>query len=627
MPVAQTRIIDAAVNPSASPTQRRYDLDWIRVGAFGLLILYHVGLVYGVYDWHIHSAHTFEWMREAILVTNPWRLTLLFLVSGAALRFMTFRRTPREVARARFERLVPPLIFGALVLVPIQSWIESMDKGGWPGGVAGFVAWLGHEFGWSGLADGVPVNHLWFIVYIAVYSLVAVVLWRQPGLIDRLGNGLEKALAGPRLLVLPILYLFAIRWLLFPWFGLTNTLHNDWYNHALSLVAFLFGFSIVGRESLWRTMERYRWIALALAAVALPIMMVQVWHPGARAFWGVPKAAVYGIDQWAVIVAILGFGYRHLRDRGGPALNYLTQATFPLYLAHQTVLVAAVWIIRPANLPAPVELLSLIAITFVGSLAIYEVVRRIPAIRPLWGLKPLDGRPWPLDLQALLKPQIRYHRRRRLLGVGVAAPLLALTVVAVAILAYPGFNNATQYLSELGGATAKAPIIFNGGVFVAGVMAGLAGIGFGLAIYALTGARVAAWVIAIVFILAGGGMSASTLWPWPDPRHMIINLALGIQLAPMLLLWGLAKRRDMPRLKLFLVVTFVVMAILTVLTKHLVFPGTVNDANVGWWERLYAIVLVCWVGVAAWVLDRKLLSVATESPHGRPAAAPFDVPA
>ncbi len=627
MPDAQTRIIDAAVNPSASPTQRRYDLDWIRVGAFGLLILYHVGLVYGVYDWHIHSAHTFEWMREAILVTNPWRLTLLFLVSGAALRFMTFRRTPREVARARFERLVPPLIFGALVLVPIQSWIESMDKGGWPGGVAGFVAWLGHEFGWSGLADGVPVNHLWFIVYIAVYSLVAVVLWRQPGLIDRLGNGLEKALTGPRLLVLPILYLFAIRWLLFPWFGLTNTLHNDGYNHALSLVAFLFGFSIVGRESLWRTMERYRWIALALAAVALPIMMVQVWHPGARAFWGVPKAAVYGIDQWAVIVAILGFGYRHLRDRGGPALNYLTQATFPLYLAHQTVLVAAVWIIRPANLPAPVELLSLIAVTFVGSLAIYEVVRRIPAIRPLWGLKPLDGRPWPLDLQALLRPQLRYHRRRRLLGVGVAAPLLALTVVAVAILAYPGFNNATQYLSELGGATAKAPIIFNGGVFVAGVMAGLAGIGFGLAIYALTGARVAAWVIAIVFILAGGGMSASTLWPWPDPRHMIINLALGIQLAPMLLLWGLAKRRDLPRLKLFLAVTFVVMAILTVLTKHLVFPGTVNDANVGWWERLYAIVLVCWVGVAAWVLDRKLLSVATESPHGRPASAPFDVPA
>ncbi|WP_293825309.1 acyltransferase family protein [uncultured Brevundimonas sp.] len=615
------------MNPSTSSTQRRYDLDWIRVGAFCLLILYHVGLVYGVYDWHIHSAHTFAWMREAILITNPWRLTLLFLVSGAALRFMTLRRTPRQVARARFERLVPPLLFGAVVLVPIQSWIEAMDKGGWPNGLSGYLGWMGREFSLGGLADGVPVNHLWFIVYIAAYSVVTILLWRRPGLIDRLGDWLQKNLAGPRLLVLPILYLIAIRIGLFPWFGVTNVLHWDWYNHALSLAAFVFGFSIVGRESLWRDMERYRWLALGLAAVALPVMMGQVWHPGGRAFWGIPKAVVYGVDQWATIVAILGFGSRHLRARGGPVLHYLTQATFPLYLAHQTILVAAVWIVRPAALPAWLEALFLVAVTFLGSLAVYEVVRRIPAIRPLWGLKPLDGRPWPLDLKALLRPTQRYHRRRRLLGVGVAAPLLALTVVAAAIAAYPGFDNATQYLSELGGASASAPIIFNGGVFVAGIMAGLGGIGFGLAVYALTGARVAGWVIVVVFVLAGTGMAGSTLYPWPDPRHMVINLALGIQLAPLLLLWGLHRRRDMPRLKVFLAATFVVMAVLTVLTKHLVLPGAVNDANVGWWERLYALVLVGWVGVAAWVLDRKLLAHATESPPPRPASAALDVPA
>ncbi|WP_299174828.1 acyltransferase family protein [uncultured Brevundimonas sp.] len=614
MPDAAVRIIDAVVPPSAPSSTRRHDLDWIRVGAFGLLILYHVGLVYGVYGWHVHSVHTFGWMREAILITNPWRLTLLFLVSGAALRFMTFRRTPREVARARFARLVPPLLFGAVVLVPIQSWIEAMDKGGWPNGLSGYLAWMAHEFGWSGLADGVPVNHLWFIVYIAAYSVVTVLLWRRPGLIDRIGNWLETRLTGRRVLILPILYLIAIRVLLYPWFGVTNVLHADWYNHALSLGAFLFGFCIVGRETIWRDIERYRWVALGLAAVALPIMMAQVWHPGGRAFWGVPKAMVYGLDQWAVIVAILGFGSRYLRSRGGPVLTYLTEATFPLYLAHQTVLVAAVWIIRPAHLPVGLEVLSLILITFLGSLAIFEVVKRIPAIRPLWGLKPLNGRPWPLDLQALRRPSPLYHRRRRLLAVGVAAPLLALTVVAAAIAAYPGFDNATQYLSELGGATARAPVIFNGGVFVAGIMAALAGIGFGLAVYALTNARIAAAVIAVVFVLAGAGMSASTLYPWPDPRHMVINLALGIQLAPLLLLWGLASRRDVPRLKIFLAVTFVIMAILTIVTKHLVFPGTVNDANVGWWERAYALVLVCWVGVAAWLLDRKLLRIAPKSP-------------
>ena len=117
---------------------------------------------------------------------------------------------------------------------------------------------------------------------------------------------------------------------------------------------------------------------------------------------------------------------------------------------------------------------------------------------------------------------------------------------------------------------------------------------------------VAGVVTAVVFVVAGAGLSLSTLYPWPDPRHMIINLGLGIQLAPVLLFWGLSRRRDLPRLKVFLLATFVLMAVLTLFTKHLVFPGTVNPANVGWWERAYAVVLVCWVGIAAWVLERKL---------------------
>ena len=77
-------------------TERRLDLDWIRIGAFGLLILYHVALVYAPYDWHVHTTHTFPWLHEALLISNPWRLTLLFLVSGAALRLMSRRLTPTQ---------------------------------------------------------------------------------------------------------------------------------------------------------------------------------------------------------------------------------------------------------------------------------------------------------------------------------------------------------------------------------------------------------------------------------------------------------------------------------------------------------------------------------------------------
>ncbi len=196
--------------------------------------------------------------------------------------------------------------------------------------------------------------------------------------------------------------------------------------------------------------------------------------------------------------------------------------------------------------------------------------------------------------------------RRLLLACGVAAPALALASTLLATAAYPGLDPARQYLSELGGARAPAPFIFNDGVFAAGVLAAFAGGGFALAIVELSGARVAGALTAAVFVLSGFGLTQAAVYPFPDPRHLAINLALGVEIAPLLLLWGLWRRRDLPGLKLFLVLVFAVMAILTLVTRHLVLPRLVDDGNVGWWERAYAIILVGWVGVAAVALERCL---------------------
>jgi hypothetical membrane protein len=214
-------------------------------------------------------------------------------------------------------------------------------------------------------------------------------------------------------------------------------------------------------------------------------------------------------------------------------------------------------------------------------------------------------------------PAIRkaHHWPHRLLAFGVAAPAVAFASVALAMAVYPGFDNARQYLSELGGASARDPVVFNAGVFLAGLMAAAAGGGFGLALAALAGARIAGGLTALAFALAGGGLVASAVYPWPDPRHLAVNLGLGIQIAPLLMLWGLRARPDLARLRLFLAAVTLAMAVLLVLTKHLVFGGLVNDANVGWWERAYALVLVGWVGVAASSLRKRLRNDAAAPPR------------
>src|ERR1700744_5352610 len=92
-----------SLSPALAPqsSERRVDLDWVRIGAFGLLIFYHVGMLYVSWRFHIKSVHRITALEPPMLALNPWRLELLFLVSGAATRFMLRKYTVGPLLRAR----------------------------------------------------------------------------------------------------------------------------------------------------------------------------------------------------------------------------------------------------------------------------------------------------------------------------------------------------------------------------------------------------------------------------------------------------------------------------------------------------------------------------------------------
>ncbi len=89
--------------------------------------------------------------------------------------------------------------------------------------------------------------------------------------------------------------------------------------------------------------------------------------------------------QWAAIVAALGFARVHL-ERDGAARRYLTDAVFPVYVVHQTVIILLARALAPYGLAPAAEAALLAAATFAACLACYEAVRRVPALRPWFGL-------------------------------------------------------------------------------------------------------------------------------------------------------------------------------------------------------------------------------------------------
>jgi glucan biosynthesis protein C len=386
------------MSDNASPPARLIYLDWLRVAAFGLLILYHVGMFYVTWDWHVKSDHAGHAIEPLMLLTNPWRLTLLFLVSGAATRFMADKMTSGALAGKRTMRLLIPLVFGMLVIVPPQSYYEVVEKIAYPDS---YLAFWGRYLAADGsfCRDGdcliVPTwNHLWFVAYLLVYTLLlALILALFRERVGRLGTWLGRA-PGWALFLVPILYLGVVRFLLLPIFDVTHALVDDWYNHAVSLPAFLFGFLLVKDGRVIEHFVRLRWTALTLFLTTYIAFAVYAWTY--RADDVMPPEAlrsvmrfVYAADQWSAIVAALGFGALHL-TRDSPMLRTLTLAVFPFYIAHQTIIVVTGHHLKALHLPVALESALLISITAAGCWLTFDIARRFDLLRPLFGLGPRE---------------------------------------------------------------------------------------------------------------------------------------------------------------------------------------------------------------------------------------------
>jgi surface polysaccharide O-acyltransferase-like enzyme len=328
-----------------------------------------------------------------MMLTSPWRLSLLFLVSGVATAYL-LSRGGKSFLGSRSIRLLIPLAFGMAVIVPPQSYLEVVEKLNYAGSFGEF--WRLYITGFHGFCRGsdcllMPTwNHLWFVAYLWVYTVVLYLPVRfLPRLMPALRGLAERRLAGLGVLLLPIAYLALMRVTLAGRFPQTHALVDDWYNHAIYFGIFVLGFTLAATQAPWGALERVRWQAFGLAVLGWGAICAYLgFYSGDAA---PPQAlihamrALYGAEQWLAIAAVLGFARRHL-NKDNAARRYLTTAIFPVYILHQTVIVVVAHSLKPAHLYPPVEGLLLVSVTAAICFMGYEVIRRVRPLQPLFGL-------------------------------------------------------------------------------------------------------------------------------------------------------------------------------------------------------------------------------------------------
>lgn len=369
---------------------RRYDLDWLRIAAFGLLIGYHVGMLYMPWNFHVKSEyHGGPGLTALMLASNPWRLPLLFVISGAATAFMAQGLGRGALAWQRLQRLLIPLVFGMAVVVVPQVYFEVTEAGRYSGGFIAF--WGRYLAGDQSFRTPIPTwNHLWFVAYLLVYTLIVVTLAPKPRAVETPPAEPSRA-AVVALLIGPWFVLWVLRMTLFPLFGSNHAMVRDWYDHTLYFGMFLFGFTLVRQPALWLAIDRLRWPALMLAVLGALVFI------GLSLGWGNAVApgewqravgrAGREAQAWGAVLAALGFGQRHLnRDHRWRA--YFVDVIFAYYIVHQTALIAlAVWL-KPLRLGGALEAVLVVGGTAIACVVTAEVARRVAWLRPLFGFRP-----------------------------------------------------------------------------------------------------------------------------------------------------------------------------------------------------------------------------------------------
>ena len=380
--------------PAAPQPQRQFYLDWLRIIAFAILIPYHVGMYYVSWDWHIKSPFVLPEVEPWMRLFSPWRMDLLFLVSGAATaHLLRSRGAGTEVLRQRGSRLLWPLVFGVLVIVPPQSYLEVVRRFAYPGSYLEFMQlYLRAYAGFCG-PDGrcliLPTwNHLWYLPYLFFYTTL---LWLLSAVLrdrfDRLTKTINQRVGVVSILALPIGFLILTLLLLRPQYPITHALLDDWFAHSQYFAMFMFGAVLARTQRLAELAENLRWTTLLIAWMAWVLLVTgSAESVIGRAGSSRLAAILVSMQQWCAVLAALGFG-RRLLDIDSPARVYLTEAVFPLYIVHQTLIIVfakslSTWAITPV-----LEFALLIALSCAASLACFELVRRVSGLRTIFGLK------------------------------------------------------------------------------------------------------------------------------------------------------------------------------------------------------------------------------------------------
>ncbi len=376
MPDRSVSDMSSISTPSTSARPRVHGLDALRGGALLLGIVLHAvmpfapGLV-----WLVNDVRTTDWAFPVMYVIHLFRMTLFMVLAGYFGAMVVARRGAKDWVKDRAKRiLLPAIVFwpfaaaSVAALAVVNVIVRDLPAPTPPAGAEGSLLAL---FG---------PGHLWFLwtlmQSVVVVAVVRAVMIRLAGadragrMITRVGQLLATPV-GPAIAATPYLVGLLVQGRIDGGIEAPFTVLPEAGSFIPYLGGFVVGWALYRADGLPQ-LARWSWPTMVVGVILTGVGLATNAGTTLPLLAGAVLTALAG---WTLTCGLIGVCVRHLRTEY-PAVRYLADASYWMYLFHLPLLVAGEILVADLQWPIIVKLLAVLTGTTVLLLGSYQLLVR-----------------------------------------------------------------------------------------------------------------------------------------------------------------------------------------------------------------------------------------------------------
>jgi len=323
-------------------------------------------------------------------------MELLFLITGAAMFFSLGVRNVKGYLLERLQRLVVPLIFGMLVIVPPCYWIAAKQFWFYSGSV-----WDYYLLFWKQnlipFQDNFSPGALWFLWYLIFYTIALspVLIFIRKKCSEEFFHKLGKPFENPLTIFAMVIPIILVQ------------IYSEWVITGDFLVLyyvifFIYGFFLFSSSGFEKGLNRSGPAAIVIAIITMTIFMMLIFPEWNKSLLGLQYwtnlhgergntgfiifQMLISLCTWSWIISLLYLARKFL-NFSNRFVAYGNDVVLPYYIVHSTAIaLIGWWIIHQTWDVLPKYTLNVV-LAFLATVVFCEIMRRTNVTRFLLGMR------------------------------------------------------------------------------------------------------------------------------------------------------------------------------------------------------------------------------------------------